>query len=80
MRIASVKGHINFKDFGPYPIKKYQMVQPLGYGRIAILKSQYFWIKWVYKPLVGLISSTINYIRIIFLYEISLLIKIYNFR
>ena len=29
------------------------MVEPVGYGRIQILKSLYPWIKWVYRPLVA---------------------------
>ena len=43
MWIASVKGYIKIKDSGPYPIKQYQMIQPIGYGRIQILKSQYLY-------------------------------------
>ena len=38
MQIASVEEDIKIKDFGPYPIKKYQMVQHVGYGKIKILK------------------------------------------
>ena len=38
MRIALVKEDIKIKDFDPYSIKKYQIVQPVGYGRIQNLK------------------------------------------
>ena len=31
MRIASVKEDIKIKDFGSYPIKKYQMVQTVTF-------------------------------------------------
>ena len=41
MRIALVKGDIKIKNFGLYSIKKYEMVKPVNYGRIQILKSQY---------------------------------------